>query len=134
MTRDRRPDDSGYSFVELLVVIVIIGILAAIAIPVFLHQRSSAIDASLKSDLRAVAGTIVSTRSDEGVAVDPADVRRESRTSPGNVVEVFVSGANVCLRARHDGVPRGGVWVQDDAGLHRAADGDCVGTATFSVP
>ena len=52
-----RSDDSGFSLIELLVITVVIGILAAIAIPAFLGNREKAQDSEAKSAVRVAATT-----------------------------------------------------------------------------
>jgi type IV pilus assembly protein PilA len=50
-----RNGRDGFTLIELLIVVVIIGILAAIAIPKFSSTREKAFLASMKSDLRNLA-------------------------------------------------------------------------------
>src|SRR5438477_8802016 len=49
---DAQMNRKGFTLIELLIVVVIIGILAAIAIPKFANTKEKAYLASMKSDLR----------------------------------------------------------------------------------
>ena len=51
----RRNTRTGFTLIELLIVVVIIGVLAAIAIPKFANTKEKAYVASMKSDLRNLA-------------------------------------------------------------------------------
>lgn len=59
-----RKEKKGFTLIELLIVVVIIGILAAIAIPKFSSTREQAYVATLKADLRNFATTM------EGIAAE----------------------------------------------------------------
>src|SRR3954464_3704726 len=55
LQRLRSQDDDGFTLVEVAIIVVIVGLLAGIAIPVFLSQQKKAQTASISSDLRNAA-------------------------------------------------------------------------------
>ena len=64
-TGERAQSEKGFTLIEILVVILIIGILAAIALPAFLNQRSKAQDTEAKSEARTMQTAMETLYTDE---------------------------------------------------------------------
>jgi type IV pilus assembly protein PilA len=79
MRRYARQKTGGFTLIELLIVIIIIGILAAIAIPMFLGQRDKAKESAVKGGVHNIELGVASYAVDNG-DIYPAD-GSVSRTS-----------------------------------------------------
>jgi type IV pilus assembly protein PilA len=119
MNSMRYSQKKGFTLIELLIVVVIIGILAAIAIPKFASTKQKAYTASMKTDLRNLVTAEEAYFSDNTTyAATTALVATSFHASAGNAVTfVGASATGWSATATNTFVPGTasghicGVWV-----------------------
>ena len=98
--REKRSNDEGFTLIELLVVVVIIGVLVAIAVPVYLNYRQGASDKSAQSDVRGGISAVEQYYTDNG------------NTYPATTSSITGTAASMPLAAATGGTP-GSIALSD---------------------
>ena len=114
--------EKGFTLVELLVVVAIIGILAAIAIPQFSQYRKRAADATAKSDLKNLANSMeacyVDTQKYSDCGLTTLQTKYGFKASPNVTVKISASSVNgFTATARHSNGTQTWTWISSKGGL-----------------
>jgi type IV pilus assembly protein PilA len=80
--RVRAQSESGFTLVELLVVMLILGLLAAIAIPAFFNQRDKAKDSDAKEAVRTAQTAVETYQTDNNGSYTGATTARLQAIEP----------------------------------------------------
>ena len=98
----RARGNEGFSLIELLVVMIVIGVLAAIAIPSFLSSRARAYDAQAKALARTAETTAEVLATDHDGSYEYVTLPELAREEPA-ITTAPTAGSAYLLRTTHSG-------------------------------
>ena len=96
------PGDDGFTLIELMIVMVVIGLLAAIAIPSYTNNVRNAKEAVLREDLRTMRGAIDSYTVDKQKAPQSLDDLVQSGYLKSMPVDPFTKRSDTWVPGQSD--------------------------------
>lgn len=119
-TRVRTRLDEGFTLIELMIVMVIIGLLAAIAVPMYVQSIRHAREAVLKEDLRTLRSAIDSYTVDKQKAPQTLDDLVQAGYIKAMPVDPFTHRSDTWVPAQDDTLQ---TIDQTDAGINDVHSG-----------
>jgi general secretion pathway protein G len=101
-SRTARPSEQGFTLLELMIVMVVIGILAAIAIPSYTNSVRNAKEAVLREDLHTMRAAIDSYTVDKQKAPQSLDDLVQSGYLKVMPVDPFTNRSDTWMPAQED--------------------------------
>ena len=130
--RSRLRAEDGFTLVEMLVVVLIIGVLASLGLATFLNQRAKAQDSEAKTAVTAAATALVVYEGDNGTfgGADQSDLAK-IEPSLGQANALQVDGTPKTFEVSVESKAGGSYTIERDAdgkvrrSCSRAGEGSC---------